>query len=163
MWVYHSETVTFLHRLFRFEVSVFLILKEPQTNSTSFNGIGQFLLSKFIRFDEFSIIPCVSLTLSSYFAIIIYRNWYLRFWFCHIMQIMWYFLYVHSDQTKSVHLLTMDISIFDCIYPCCVNTWVSEDVGESYDVFLYSIEGSGEQMPKIMRKYLFRWYSCRFA
>jgi len=63
-----------LHRLFRFEVSVFLILKEPQTNSTSFNGIGQFLLSKFIRFDEFLIIPCVSLTLSAKFAIIMYRN-----------------------------------------------------------------------------------------
>ena len=141
----------------------FLILKESQTNSTSFYGIGQFLLSKFIRFDEFLIIPCVSLTLNAKFAIIMYRNWYLWFWFCHIMQIMWYFLYIHSDQTKSVHLLTMDTSIFDCIYPCCVNTWGSEDICKSYDVLLYSVEGSGEQMPEIMRKHLFGWYSCGFT
>ena len=67
------------------------------------------------------------------------------------------FLY---NQPHTFHTLTVFCTGRDNINSCCIDATVPENVGKLGDILFDTVENSGEQMPQIMRKYLFGFHLC---
>ena len=57
----------------------------------------------------------------------------------------------------------MNGSGFHGINARCIDTRMSENIGEAYNVLLQAVKGTGEQMPQVVWKDLFLRYARRFA
>ena len=62
------------------------------------------------------------------------------------------FLY---NQTHTFHALTVFCAGRDNIDPCRIDAAVTENIGELGNILFNTVKYTGEQMPEIVRKYLF--------
>ena len=57
-------------------------------------------------------------------------------------------------------LSSVDIAVFHGVDAGCVDTAVTEDIGESYYILLDSVIGAGEEVTEVVRKDLLFGDSC---
>ena len=81
--------------------------------------------------------------------------WFLisRRLFYHIISVMWVF-YLIPQKSELLHLLYVLRSAFHCIDTGSFDRWMSENIGEPYDVFLQAVKSPCKKVSEVMWKHL---------
>ena len=68
-----------------------------------------------------------------------------------------------SQKSQALNLSSVDFAAFHRINSRCVDTAVSENIGEAHDVLLQAVIGACEEVPQVVRKDLLLRYLRRLT